>query len=463
MSDAERVEGRIKAFLEELSPQARALLLSGLKTASANGEADFSMRRLVKAFGSTETEIAKLSADAATERLRDAFFAPIRPLIVEAKLPTHQTGRISWHSCTLVWRWLMRDLMPEEVATALATDPSGIDKEARRLRSKATGLVRDVIRTVSVSPIAVQRLVAQVGGERVYRDLRDMLDALDRADWMTEFLAEFPEVVTRKTLDENKAMLAPIIQLALTRPADTVWALSALMHRLETPALLLRMALALVGSNDTARLVKTPYAVAVDLFLSELEIETQRIRDTEAAVAVHEATALAMERFHLLVRDLEGLIEIPPSSGWGKRLAGFKAGVSNWLEQTIMTAPGLVRRALRARDVSGQRVGYDADLIADTERALRIVSIAAFAKDSLAVNTALGRVRRDIEQAFEALSAPLIEELRNAFGEERDVLMRRTEAVVRLAEIHFGPDYSTSIRRSRHTAIHGPIGKLAGG
>jgi hypothetical protein len=71
------------------------------------------------------------------------------------------------------------------------------------------------------------------------------------------------------------------------------------------------------------------------------------------------------------------------------------------------------------------------------------------------LNALIAAARRDIDRAFEALIDPLINALRTTQGEEREKHLARCDGAIRLAGIHYGPDFEAILQRSRNVAISG--------
>src|SRR6266850_2190826 len=111
MADAVPNE-RLRQYLRELTPEARALLASELERALLRGDdppgASFILEELR---GEARREGRKLPRRADPQRL---FFAPFEPFLVDDAPQRKHRGRLARACLEPIWRWIGRDLMPRE-------------------------------------------------------------------------------------------------------------------------------------------------------------------------------------------------------------------------------------------------------------------------------------------------------------------------------------------------------------
>ena len=451
MSGADLYERRMRDMLSGVSPAARALLerhtgparLETTPASQPRPEAAPAARPRVDSPASTP--------DDRPSRLREAFFDPISPFLVRTKAPNREPGRVLWADCERVWSWLARDLARAEIDAALPADPASVSE----LRGRILGLAVEAMNAVVSSTSGQKRLSGRIGAEDGFTILQTVLAAFGHADWVANVSHEITDRLTREAIDRRPGLLAPIAAGVDRRARDSAWLYSALLSRLDTPTTLARIAVLLANTDRDEELARTPHAPAIDIFLSEIELEIERVRALREARAPVADIEKAIARYRQFARELSIEVDLKPNSRWTRRLAAAKVSASAQLEQEIARADELTRQVLGSRLASGDMPALDAGLLADAERALRILNIAAGAAEALTLNAAVATARRDIDRAFEALIDPLINALRVAHGEERARLLEWCDGAIRLAGIYHGPDFGAILQRSRNVAISG--------
>src|SRR5437879_1096871 len=103
---------RLRQYLRELKPGARALLISELERAVLRGDempgAELVLQELRRSIRDESARSPRMS-DAA--RL---FLQPLEPFLVEDICDHPLSGRLACSALDPVWRWICRDLMPTD-------------------------------------------------------------------------------------------------------------------------------------------------------------------------------------------------------------------------------------------------------------------------------------------------------------------------------------------------------------
>ena len=106
---------RLRQFLRELKPAARALLATELERAMLRGEdppgASFILDELRSEARDTGRPLPRVGN---AQRL---FFAPLEPFLVDDSPERKHRGRIARANLDPIWEWICRDLMPQEGKT----------------------------------------------------------------------------------------------------------------------------------------------------------------------------------------------------------------------------------------------------------------------------------------------------------------------------------------------------------
>jgi hypothetical protein len=454
MSGVDPFENRMRSMLAGVSPAARALLARGAGRAASHPEQTGAPRG-VPADQGTPRSAATLPThppDKEPEGIREAFYRPIFPFVVRARMPCREPGRIPWSDCERVWSWIARDLARIEVQSA---ERGSAASAAADLRHTVIGRASEAADAVESSTVGRRRLAMQIGSDDGYGILSDILAAFRHSGWVAEAIATLPSGLTREQIDRRPGILSTVAGAVRERPHDGAWLYSAALTRLESPGSLARIAVLLANTDRDEELARNPHGPAIDILLSEIEIEVERLHALRAARAPVPAMERSVGRYRQLVRELSAEVDLRQNTRWSRRLAAAKVNASSQLEQEVARADGLTRQVLRTRLVTGEIPALDSDVLDDAERALRLLNIATDAGDVLSLNALVAAARRDIDRAFEALIDPLINALRVTQGEERERHLARCDGAIRLAGIHYGPEFEAILRRSRNVAISG--------
>jgi hypothetical protein len=455
MSGVDPFENRMKSMLAGVSPAARALLARGADRAIATGS-DSIVALPLKAAGReprpTQVAISEArDSPREPESVRDAFFQPILPFICRARMPGREPGRIPWHDCERIWTWISRDLGRAEIeATERKTPALGSG-----LRDTLLARAHEAAGGVESSTLGRRRLATQIGTDDGYGILSDILAAFSHAGWVSGAIDSLPPSLTREYIDRRPSVLSALAGAIREHRAEGAWLYSAVLTRLDSPGSLARIAVLLANTDRDEELALNPHGPAIDILLSEIEIEVERLHALRAARAPVSALERSVARYRQLVRDLSAEVDLRQNTRWSRRLSAAKVSASAQLEQEVTRADGLTRQVLRTRLVTGDVPTLHADILDDAERALRVLNVATNAADVLSLNALIAAARRDIDRAFEALIDPLINALRTTQGEEREKHLARCDGAIRLAGIHYGPDFEAILQRSRNVAISG--------
>ena len=249
-----------------------------------------------------------------------------------------------------------------------------------------------------------------IGGERVYDEFKDAVRIFALRDEIRALLAEAPVAVVNPS--GAAALLMPLLEdFARGRirgaddardgaPADRAtddagfrehltYGLAALQHRFADPMRLLALAVAAAGSDEVARLERSPYGAAVDLALAEIDRAVQRLAHVLSAKG---DPAGALKRFHGMTRALSTTLDLAVPSACRTRLTELRALASDLVAAEIEHAPALIRRALDPVDSRTQRVsGFDRIEAEHAVFAARLFTAARLGADALWPSTTSSR------------------------------------------------------------------------
>jgi len=465
-SDGQSVE-RLREYLRNLKPEARALLIAELERAQLRGDDMTGSELVLEELRRTiriEAQRVPRIGDAA--RL---FFMPFEPFLIDAPADHKRVGRIARLSLEPIWGWIGRDLMPAEAKALtedinralLADDKTKADQLVRALHERAILRMRETLATVGTDEKAQRRLAIQVGTPRATDDVATLLHVLEVRDLLADLAKRLPnyvrvferEVVEQAKVHIDAAGAAKSLGGDPSRKADIVrYGVVLLMSRLAAPWQLIRLATRVAESDVAARVAETPYAAAVAIVLSEMEATVSELR---AAFRAGKPVTSMLKELHGAARGLRTEMDLSVESAWSRQLAAIRSDVSNLLKSEIDAAPGRVRRLLRPPPAKEIRPGSTVDSIEvdDVQARVEFVNACRNYAGELALSEVTLRAYSELTQYLETGTRVLLDALRHAEAPERPFRQSQVEAAIRLCRSLFGADYAELLGKAADVAV----------
>ena len=458
MAGADRIE-RLQGYLRELSPQARALLISEFERSLLRGDevisTDLVLQELRRLAREQREGAPRIDPSA---RL---FFKPLEPFLVNDQAQHRHPGRIARSSLQSLWTWVSRDIAPEDskamndrVNAALV---DGDDEKAayfiRKFQDRVAAALTDNLRAADSDDKVRRRMLAQIGTQRAGEDaaiLKCVLNARDGLESMASHLPLRVPNLASAQLDDCKAL----IERTCAGNSELLpYTLLTVMSRLTAPWQLIRLGVKAAGSDTAARVAETPYAVSVNIVLAELERQVNELRDdlrSGGGVAV----GALLKTIHDGARGLRTELDLPVDSSWGRSLAGLRGQISDMLRSEIESMPGRVRRLLKPRQASeiGGKTALDGDEAAETEALVAFVGNCRNFASELAINEMTQRSYADLQRYLDSATRTLIEGLRQAGAGERAYRQSQVDCAVRLCATVFGKEYAAQLTKAAGAA-----------
>jgi hypothetical protein len=458
MAGVETIE-RLRQYLRELSPQARGLLIAEFERSLLRGDEAAGidlvlneLRRIVREQREGAPRIGHCA------RL---FFKPLEPLLVDDRADHIHPGRIARRSLDTLWAWVRRDLLPEdakaladEVSDALlAGDKPKAEHIARIFQDKAAAAIEASLAAGANDQRIRYRTMAQIGTPRAAEDAATLKCVLAGRDALEMLAAHLPLRIpnlANSELDEYKALLEK------TSARDENLFLSALltvMSRLAAPWQVIRFGVKAAGSDTAARVAETNYGVAVTIVLAELDRMVGELRDdlrSGSGVAV----GALLKTIHDAVRGLRTELDLPVDRSWGRALATQRAQIADVLRSEIESAPGRMRRLLRARPSTEIRANsaLDPTEVADTEALIGFVGTCRHFASELAINEMTQRTFSEIQKYLDGGTRALLDGLRHAGEVDRKFRQSQVDAAVRFCARVFGNEYAALLTKAAEVA-----------
>lgn len=495
MPDQGLLSSKVRAYMEALSPQARAMVLRAARLSLEHGGASDVLLRAAEgleiddaappmreaafaprpaAAGAVSVPAAAATVEAAEpaglawrDRVDQRFWAALDPFLVEHPGPVKQTGRIARASAERIGIWLMRDVAGAEFAAAYAEDPRDPAADpgrcVERLRRGVVGRILAVVREAEDDPKTWQRFVAHLGGERIVADLRDVIQVFQRDAALTAFAEQLPRLITALDLDDTGTVQTAVRAFAKTEGVDLAFAAALILARVNQPHLLALAAVRLTANGDARAVAAGRYSRFVDFLIAELERRAAVMRQFEAERGRRDRLIEALRDYHDIHRQTLVVLDLDDVPQWHRRLGSLRKDLSALVSRYLEAAPGLIRRALRVESLAGSfGAGFDRELCDDAEFAVQVYVEARAAAESLAVNEVLTRTRRDVERTLELLTERLFAEMKSPQVIDRDALAAACDGAIRLCRLVFGEDYAALLRKNRDLGLGRPPQRVAG-
>ncbi len=459
---------RLRAFLRELNPGSRALLIAELERNILRGE-DINGSELIL----TELRRSFRDNDPKAQRVGEAarlFFQPLEPFLISESAERLAPGRIARATLEPIWTWICNQVVPaeaaifsEQVGQALAAhDEARVGELTRTFQDHAVRQMQGMIAAVANDEKSARRLGAQTGTPRGLEDVRPVVGVLDLRDALAALAGKLPghiKMLSGPQLESVKALLDAHVGVknGLFR-----YSLVMLMDRLAAPWQLIRLATRAAGSDTAARIAETPYSQTVNIVLAEIE---RMVRELEADLKTGRGIAVTalLKDVHDAVRGLRTELDIASDSAWGRQLASIRATISRVLSAEVETMPGRVRRLMRPRPAKEIAPGMtlDADEVTEAESLIGFVMACRTYASELAVNEVTQRTFNDLQQNLDTGTRTLLDALRATGEKERPFRQSQVDAAVRFCAKVFGQEYAALLTKAAAVSGGGSEPKAA--
>jgi hypothetical protein len=452
---------RLRQYLREISPEARALLLRELERAALSGEQFPGLDLILD-----ELRKEQRDSNQSHERLEPPdrrFFLPIEPFLVDEEIPEKITGRVVRSSLPRIWTWLERDLLPLETqvllretrATLTAGDTVRTDRLIHDFQTQSLTAIEQALAVIAGDGKRRQKLVSQLGGERALEALQEITSIFRVRGALKEISSRLPAEIKNLADAELDSVRALFELPALKRQDVFPYALVLLFSRLTAPIHLLRLAVASVETDSAKRIAETPFAFAIDLVVDEAARVSNRLARDMRANAIADI-CVGIKRFHDLARGLVSEINMSDDTGWAKRLSQLRADTAALLRSKIDGLPGQVRRLLRPHPKEEIAPGsvVDTHEVADVEASLEVLRACRMYAAEAAVSEITLRLFSELETCLDTATQALLDSVRDSSPEDRPFRLSQLEAAVRFSSKVFGRRYAELLSKAAEVALH---------
>jgi hypothetical protein len=451
---------RLRGYLRELPPEARALLVAELERSILRGEnvpgAQVILQELRPALRRAVGQPSRLGNPA---RL---FFRPLEPFLVSrGGAAVVALGRIERGCLTPIWEWLGRDLMPEraraysdQVATALLSGAEhSTEQLARTFQDVVAQSIGNLITRVEGDDKAKRRVSAQIGTPRALQDIHDLFVVFRNREALAQIGARLPAHIRNLADEQLENVTALVRPLASSNPDLLPFALVLAMSRLSAHWQLIRVAIRSAESDAAARVAQAPLAPAVILVLADVHDTFAELRGALKEARIPDSVVF-LKDIHDAIRGLRSEMDLSGDSPWARELAALRTEVSRLLEGEIATMPGRLRRLLRppgARETAAG-VGLDPAEVAELEARIGLAEACRNYASELAINQIGPRIYAELQNQIDTGTPALLDGLRAAGPADRKYRQSQVDAAVRFARKLFGADYAGLLAKAAAAA-----------
>ena len=281
------------------------------------------------------------------------IFKSCEPFIARFDHVNKVSARISPSSINAIWNWIARDIASPEQKVRLEEACNGQDEaillgKVRALCQELMSSVHAYMNEMKHDFDIAQKLGNQLGGSNIYEDLLEVMVCRERHENLKPILSRLPAEISSWSGPEGSEAYSLLTKKVQQEPMKAAWTFSATTRHLTKPRLKLQLATKLAGSDDAIQIAATVYAPAVTQVLADLEASLFQFENALKKFGDKDVAIEQLSNWRQLAKALETELELSVQSAWGKSLANMKAKLSGILENEIVPAPGLVRKALRA-------------------------------------------------------------------------------------------------------------------
>jgi hypothetical protein len=458
-SQGQPAADRLRLYLRELKPGARALLISELERGLLNGTAlagsEMMLAELRRSLREGSVRVSRFDDNA---RL---FFQPLEPFLVDDDSEHRHRGRIARSALEPIWLWINNALMPADAKAyavmvddaLLAGDSNKAESAAREFQDRVLCGIQKLLENASDRDRG--RLSVQLGTSHAADDVQTLHGILSGRDNLSMLGVLLPGHVS----SFGGAVLETIqsqLDAALGGKKDLlVYGLLLLMGRLAAPWQLIRLATKAAGGDDTTRIAETPYVTTIDIVLEEVDRWVRELAgDLKSGRGI--AVSALLKEVHDALRGLRSELDLPQDSSWSKQLAVLHADISRLLTAEIELMPGRVRRLVRPRPSKeiSPNSALDPHEVEETEALIVFVLTCRKYASELAINEVTQRTCNELQHLLDTGTRTLLDAVRGASPTERTFRLSQVNAAVRFCAKVFGQEYAALLAKAVEVASH---------
>jgi hypothetical protein len=370
------------------------------------------------------------------------FLGMIDAVIVESPAEFSFIGAVSGDVAAAVWTWLVRDVAPDLIDIEAIDDTELSHNALESLMPELLARARKTLVAAETSVDLNRRLKAALGGDEAFEHLPIVLNAL-RCRGLLEKAQGFGRAANGMA---DEATLALALQsMPLNDPPVAALLMQAAVGQVAMPSKLVTAAIRISGGASEVLLTKSGFGPLIEAILAHAQNQIPPLTQM-GTFGDMDLVCRAVDRFHRLLRGIMAYVEITRGGRWAHIAAALTKDVSSRIEPKLRDVGPDVNQALRRRDGHDR---IDSDQVLMALNGMYLLATVRDSRDSLAVNALFDQTWGQIGQALEIHIDRLLQQTRTNPTDQ--VIAKRFEATLKMAEIRFGQDYADTIRRARDT------------
>jgi hypothetical protein len=366
----------------------------------------------------------------------------IDAVTVESPTEFSFIGAVSSDDANAVWTWLVRDVAPDLIDIEAIDDTELSHTALESLMPELLARARKTLVAAETSVELNRRLKAALGGDEAFEHLPTVLNAL-RCRGLLEKAQGFGRAANG--MADEAALALALQSMPLNDPPVAALLLQAAVGQVAMPAKLVAAAIRIAGGATEVLLTKAGFAPLIEAILAHAQNQIPPLSQM-GTFGDMDLVCRAVDRFHRLLRAIMAYVEINRGSRWATIAADLTKEVSDRIEPKLRDVGPDVNQALRRREGHDR---IDSDQVLMALNGMYLLATVRDSRDSLAVNAVFDQTWGQIGQALEIHIDRLLQQTRNNPADQ--VVAKRFDAALKMAEIRFGQDYADTIRRARDT------------
>lgn len=444
---------KLRALLEALPENMRNSLSRMIEEARRAGVSDPIFELLAEFLTVSSSEELSLIEPEAIEPIA-VFREILAPYVIAEQLGRKVPGRIPEAVLRPVWTWLSTDLGVKAIDAYLAASgPLGQRKDG--LTMSLARAMQQVVQNARPGSDDRRKYSGQLGGERNFEEFEDIATIFARSKELRRFSAFLTEMDNAAEAQLVAMMGRAIIDLARLSPALPYHAAVLVLAKLGSMSKFAKMAVAGVGSDDIKAISASPFAAFVEIALAETERSSLRVLNGLKQLKSDGTLAAALRDFAMSSRNMRAVLNLDQSTHeWAKRLTEFRTRLSEGITRELNELPRLIRASIKTLRAFDQRRLALPDPV-DVDRScvlIELLNAARLSSTELGVNETVLRVLGDTDVYLDHVTRVLVDDTRNALGDQRAIVRAYAEAAVRMTELLHGPTPAATLRKSLSAA-----------
>lgn len=450
---------RLRTFLRELSPGARAMLAAELERTVLSGDEIPGGNMLLREVRATLRTVSAPAPRIDIDAPASAFFRPLEPFLVETQNENKAPGRIARATLEPIWTWIARDLAPDEakaysdnVRRALAAgDAEPPPAVVQSFQELIAGRIRTALEAAGSDERARRKMSTLIATPNALDAVRDVQTIVASRKALDSIAGQLPGHIRNLNDSTLDSLMGPLNALVRMQGSLPTYALTLVANRLAAPWQLIRVAVKGADSDDATRIAASPYAPAVTITLADIERMASELKtDLRRGFAV---TSL-LKCVHDALRGVRTELDLPNSSPWARQLAAIRVDISEVLTSEIESASGRVRRLIRpraAKDI-GRGALLDADEVAEADAMIGVIASCRHYAGEFAASEVTLRTFQEIQQYLDGGTRALLDALRASGDHDRAFRKSQMNAAIRFCATIFGKDYAALLAKAAEQA-----------